>query len=82
MKLKVLGLGIGMGVVWGLMVFLATAIDILREGGMHLALLKFFYLGYDITWPGAVIGFGWAFLTALVAGVVLALIYNLFAAKA
>jgi len=78
MKLKVLGLGVAAGIVWGAGLFLATAIAIIRGGGVHLSLIKFFYWGYSVTWPGAVIGFCWAFVDALVAGVIFALIYNLF----
>jgi len=76
MKLKVWAFGVSVGLVWGAMMFLATAIDVIKGGGEHLGLLKVFYLGYQVSWPGAIIGLGWGFVTGLLAGVIIALVYN------
>jgi hypothetical protein len=76
MKLKVWPFGFAIGAVWGLMVFLATAIILIKGGGGTLRLLAVFYWGYEVSWNGSLIGFAWAFINGAVAGGVIALIYN------
>ena len=52
-------LGTALGVVTGLGLFLATVILLLKGGefvGPRLGLLRNFLPGYDVTWPGALIG--------------------------
>ena len=75
-------LGSAVGVVAGALVFLATAILLMRGGdpvGPNLSLLGHYLLGYEISWAGAVLGlveaglggFGFGFvLASMVNGVV------------
>lgn len=54
-----LALGVAVGVVAGLGLFLATAILLLRGGeplGPTLSLLGNYLFGYRVSWPGALIG--------------------------
>ena len=62
--------GIAIGVATGLVVFGATAIYLLRDpaGGPQLGLLRQYFYGYSVSWPGAIIGFAWGLLTGFVAG--------------
>ena len=62
--------GIAIGVATGLVVFGATAIYLLREplDGPQLGLLRQYFYGYSVSWPGAFIGFAWGLLTGFVAG--------------
>ncbi len=76
MKLKVWSFGFAIGLVWGLVVFLATVISLLKGGGGTLSLLAVYYLGYKVTWLGSLVGLVWGFVNGLVAGIVVALIYN------
>ena len=79
MKLKLLALGLAMGIVWGLSVFAATIYSLIRcADGTHLCLLKFFYLGYSLSFVGSLIGLIWGFADGFVGGVVIAFLYNLF----
>ncbi len=71
-------LGGAVGAVLGLGVFLATAILLLRGGetvGPNLALLGQYFLGYQVSWTGGLVGmveaalggfaFGWFLATAI-----------------
>lgn len=63
-------LGIALGLAVGLTVFGVTAVYLLRDPdpGFGLGLLNQYFAGYDVTWLGAVIGFGWGFFVGFVAG--------------
>ena len=79
MKLKPLALGLAGGIVWGASVFAATLwIIIIGSEGSTLALLGKFYLGYSVGIVGAFVGLVWGFVDGLVAGLVLAWLYNAF----
>lgn len=72
-----------MAVVFGMLggtgIFVATAWLLIRGGpqvGLHLGLLRNYFPGYSVTWPGAFIGFFWGALAGAVVGYVLAWIYN------
>ncbi len=52
-------LGVAVGVVAGLCLFVATAVLLLRGGvgvGHHLSVLGNYLYGYSVTWPGALVG--------------------------
>jgi hypothetical protein len=73
-------LGIVLGIIVGLGIFIATNFLILKGGpvvGPHLALLGNFFPFYSVTFVGSLIGFGWGFLSGYVAGFIIASIYNL-----
>jgi hypothetical protein len=74
-KYDPLALGIAVGTVCGATVFLATAILLLRGGenvGRTLSLLANYFLGFEVTWVGAVIGLAWGGLGGFCIGVVTA----------
>ena len=59
-KLDPLALGVAVGVVSGLGLFLMTAILLLRGGpeiGPNLLLLRYYLPRFTVTWDGAVVGF-------------------------
>ena len=73
-------LGIVMGIIAGLAIFIATNFLILKGGevvGPHLALLRAFFPFYSVTFLGSIVGFGWGLLSGYVAGFIIASIYNL-----
>ena len=58
-KLDPVAMGVAFGITSGCLVFLATAILILKGGpavGPTLALLGNFLYGFEVTWSGALIG--------------------------
>ncbi len=71
--------GITTGLLAGLLLFVATNWLILRGGqdvGKHLGLLRHFFLGYEVTFIGSLIGFAWAFAGGFLAAYLVARIYN------
>jgi hypothetical protein len=73
-------LGLVLGIISGLGLFLATNFLILKGGkvvGPHLALLSQFFPFYSVTFLGSIIGFGYGLLTGYLAGFFIASIYNL-----
>ena len=67
------------GMVGGTGMFAATAWLLLRGGsnvGEHLSLLRHFFPGFSVTWPGAFVGFFWGLLSGAVLGWAVAWIYN------
>ena len=73
-------LGIVLGIIAGLAIFIATNFLILKGGdvvGPHLGLLRAFFPFYSVTFLGSIVGFGWGFLSGYVAGFIIASIYNL-----
>lgn len=72
-------LGIVLGIIVGLGIFIATNFLILKGGevvGPHLALLGNFFPFYRVTFLGSIIGFGYGLLTGYVAGFIIGTIYN------
>lgn len=73
-------LGVVLGLIAGLGVFIATNFLILKGGevvGPHLGLLRNFFPFYSVTFLGSIVGLVWGLLTGYVAGFVIASIYNL-----
>jgi hypothetical protein len=82
-RLDPTALGVSVGVCAGLVVFLVTAIVLLRgpvetgaETGPHLGLLAHYFPGYGVSWGGALVGLAWAALDGFVAGALLAWAVN------
>lgn len=63
-------LGVATGLVAGLLVAAATAfiVVIQPQPQPRLELLANYFYGYTVSWPGAVIGFLWAFGVGFVGG--------------
>jgi hypothetical protein len=62
------------GLIAGGLLWLATTVLVLRGGenvGAHLGVLAVYFPGYAVTWPGAWIGFLWAFVAGAIGGAVL-----------
>ena len=82
-KIDVIALAIALGLVWGLMLFLATGLLLIQgapEGqmiGPHLALLGVYLPGYEVTWSGAFLGSFYFFIIGAVAGGLIAGFWNL-----
>ncbi|HEB01368.1 MAG TPA: hypothetical protein ENI16_00015 [Candidatus Portnoybacteria bacterium] len=79
MKLDKKAFGLVSGVILGVVVFIATIWVVLRGGGNHLRLLDQFYLGYSISYLGAVVGLIYGFVTGFISCWIFAALYNVFA---
>jgi hypothetical protein len=72
-------LGLALGLLFGLVIFIATNWLILKGGtpvGPHLRLLSQYFLGYRVSFLGSLIGFAYGFALGTLAGALLAWIYN------
>ena len=59
-RLDPLALSLAVGVTAGLALAVATAVLLLKGGeqvGLHLSRVGMFLPGYDVSWPGVVVGF-------------------------
>jgi hypothetical protein len=72
-------MGVAVGLVVGLLVFVATAIRLLvgPEESTELILLAQYFAGYTESWRGAFVGLGWGFVVGFVAGWFAAFVRNL-----
>ena len=78
-KLQPVPLGVAVGVLWAIYVFCVGITAMFNWGTGLVAALGSLYIGYDASILGAVIGAIWAFVDGLVAGVIVAWIYNMVA---
>lgn len=70
-------LGVAVGLTAGLAIFGLTALHVaLPIEGLPIGLLGQYFYGYDVTWPGALIGLFWGFATGFVAGWLLGFVHN------
>ncbi len=72
--------GITVGLLFGVGLFAATIILVIRGGphpGPHLSLLKVYFPGYRVTVLGAVLGFIYAFVLGYALGRLIGSVYNL-----
>lgn len=70
--------GVAIGTVTGLGIFAVTAVDLLRgRPWWGLWLLSQYFVGYSLTWKGALIGLLWGFAVGFCAGWFVAFIRNL-----
>lgn len=79
--LDAIALGVAFGTVFGSILWVATAVLLLRGGadvGFHLQRLAYYLPGYSVTWPGAFLGFAEAGLVGFVLGASVALLWNVY----
>ncbi len=79
MRLNAIIQGIVVGLMLGFAIFIATLWLVLKGGpvvGPHLGLLSQFFIGYDVTFLGSLIGFGYGFAFGFILGYLTAKIYN------
>jgi len=78
MKLKPLALGMALGTVWGVSLFLTTWISYYSGYGRLFlqALAESIYPGYSITPAGSFIGLAYGFADGLISGFLIGWIYN------
>jgi hypothetical protein len=78
-RLEAVVQGVAWGLVAGLGLFLATNWLVLKGGrvvGPHLSLLRQFFVGYEVTFLGSLIGFAYAFACGFLAGYLVSIVYN------
>ncbi|HUR00289.1 MAG TPA: hypothetical protein VM166_12605 [Gemmatimonadaceae bacterium] len=79
LRLNARAWGIAVGLVFGMGLFLATMVLLMKGGldvGAHLGLLSKLLPGYSVTVGGAFIGFGYAFVIGYAIGRIIGSVYN------
>jgi len=79
MRLNAIVHGVVAGLCVGLGIFAATNWLVIKGGetvGPHLALLGQFFIGYQVTFAGSLIGFGYGFVFGFLIGFFIAAMYN------
>lgn len=72
-------LGISIGLLFGLMIFLATNFLLYKGGdeiGPNLALLGQFFIGYEVSFSGSLIGMGYGLIAGFIIGWLIAFVRN------
>ena len=70
-------LGFAFGLIAGGGLFILTAVHVaLQIDGLPLGLLRQYFSGYDVTWPGAFLGLAWGFGVGFVGGWLLGFVHN------
>lgn len=78
-RIDAVALGASLGVVSGLLLFLATALLLIQGGvmvGKNLSLLSYYFWAYSVTWPGALWGGVQAAIGGFAFGYVVATLRN------
>jgi len=78
MKLRKRALGLSLGVVWGLAVFVWTISATMRGMGKTLSMLGGYYPGFTVSYLGSLVGLIWGFVHGFVGGILIAWFYDLF----
>jgi len=79
MKLSKKALALASGILWGVVVFIATIYVMIKGGGNTLVLLQQFFWGYSIGFGGAILGLIYGFIWGFILGWIWGLLYNVFA---
>ena len=83
-RLRASVMAVVIGLMSGTVLFVATAWLVIRGGpnvGATLGLLRYYFPGYSVTWPGAFVGFLYAAPLGAAIGWLVAFIYNRIVAR-
>ena len=72
-------LGLSLGLLFGIGMFIATNWLVLKDGevvGPHLQLLSQYFIGYRVSFFGSLIGFAYGFAVGSLSGSLIGWIYN------
>lgn len=79
-QLNAKALGLTLGVLFGLIMFIATNWLVLKGGykvGPHLELIGQFFIGYRVSFLGSIIGLIYGFVVGNICGVFISWLYNI-----
>ena len=79
MQLDKKACGLALGILCGGAMLIATLWVLQVGAGEHLVMLKRFYIGYSISFVGALIGTVYGFVDGFIGGWLFAWLYNKFA---
>lgn len=81
-SLSICNLGMAIGVVWGLSMFLVTILTMAYGiGSPFVDIFSSIYWGLDASLLGSVFGLFWGFVDGFIGGALIAIVYNFCAAR-
>ena len=78
-RIKADALALVCGLIGGVGLFAMTVWLVIKDGpqaGQHLQLLSNYFVGYSVTWSGALVGLVYGAITGWVAGWIIGRMYN------
>lgn len=82
MKISVWGLGLAMGIVGAIAMFvMGLFADWWHWGSQMVKIMASFYVGYTDSFGGAILGAIWGFVDWFIGGVLIAAFYNMLTGK-
>ena len=82
MKLNIKAFALACGLLWAVSLLILTWWLIIRDGATgDMLFIGKFYIGYNLSPLGSLIGAVWAFFDALIGGAIFAWLYNLLAGR-
>ena len=78
MKIRARALGLAIGLVCGVGIFVLTLLSLWKGAGITLGLLGILFFGYTVSFGGAFLGLIWGFVYGFLCGALIALLYNAF----
>lgn len=79
LRMRVFPQSLAVAILCAIGLFVATNWLVLRGGkdvGQHLGLLRYYFLGYSVTFLGSFIGAAWAFAVGFIATYIVSSVYN------
>ncbi|MFH0758461.1 MAG: hypothetical protein V2B15_14330 [Bacteroidota bacterium] len=77
MKLNKRAFALSSGIILGVVIFVITVVFIIfNQEGIQLAKLHKLFIGYQVTWVGAILGLLWGFVYGVISGWIFAWLYN------
>lgn len=76
-KISIWGLGVAIGIVWAISCFVAGITAIFGWGNTLVEVIGSFYIGYEPTFGGAILGAIWGFVDGFIGGALIAFFYDL-----
>ena len=77
MKLNKRAYALSTGIILGVAIFVLTLVFLIfNHEGEQLAKLHKLFIGYQVTWWGAVLGLLWGFIYGVIGGWIFAWLYN------
>lgn len=80
-KMSIKGLALSLGIIWAFCVLVLGWIAMTGYGAKFVELISTVYIGYKPTLLGGIIGAAYGFVDGAVGGLLVALLYNVFAGK-
>ncbi len=77
MKLNKRAFALSTGIILGIAILVITLVFLIfNHEGIQLAKLHKLFIGYQVTWGGALLGLLWGFIYGVIGGWIFAWLYN------